>query len=579
MKHPTLTRQVNWAQSFNVRGWPEKILVGPNVDSSTAPNNNNVLFSLYYPPKTSTPSEVPGYENNGNIQRIIRRWRETAGATERQRDFAYEYDRLNRLSEFTLSGSDTAGGVYTYNMDLYGNITGVAAATGDPKLPTGVTLSVDETSNQLESVGTSTMSYDVLGNQVTQTGPEGQALALVYLDQGHIRKVKNSAGTVLYRYYYDADGKRRIKAQADAAGVTSVANNCSYSFYEGEELICQFDRGTQMVADPVHPELPDMAYYGDTFLLLDHLGSTRAELEFAEVSGSIVPRIAQPYDYMPYGERIGDTEPTDERKLFTGKPRDNENRLDSFGARFFSNQLSRWISPDQPFNDNKDDNPQSWNLFSYVGNNPINFEDIDGFLKRDKSGRLWRTPTFTTMMGFANAEDAMTKTAAAIYTLKTDLGTEIPAYQNNFSKEFPEYNTNCHGLTFADGQFWINPPQARTILNDEYNEVDPSANQTPQAGDAAVFEDEKGNPIHSMTVSGVDDQGNVTEVVGLGGVQTEAHSANPQEELRRFSSRGAKVIKYYRKKSPDPHQLTPEQKRVFKKPEPSQPKKTKKSNP
>jgi hypothetical protein len=270
------------------------------------------------------------------------------------------------LEKFTLSGTDTAGGVYTYDMDLYGNITGVAAATGDSKLPAGVTLSVDATSNQLESVGAAAMDYDVLGNQVTQTGPAGQPLALVYLDQGHIRKVKDgTTGTVLYRYYYDADGKRRIKAQADAAGVTSIENNCSYSFYEGEELICQFDRGTQMVADPDHPELPDMAYYGDTFLLLDHLGSTRAELEFAEVSGSIVPKIAQSYDYMPYGERIGETDPTDEQKLFTGKPREGEMGLDIFGPRNLNFNLCRWMSPDQLFADNQIENPQSWNLFLF----------------------------------------------------------------------------------------------------------------------------------------------------------------------------------------------------------------------
>lgn len=67
---PPYTRQVNWAQSFNARGWPEKILVGANVQPASAPTDNNVLFSLFYPPRTSDPNFVPGYENNGNIKEM-----------------------------------------------------------------------------------------------------------------------------------------------------------------------------------------------------------------------------------------------------------------------------------------------------------------------------------------------------------------------------------------------------------------------------------------------------------------------------------------------------------------------------
>jgi hypothetical protein len=163
------------------------------------------------------------------------------------------------------------------------------------------------------AVGTTTIGYDVLGNQVNQVGPEGQALSLVYLDQGHIRKVKDTqTGLVLYRYYYDADGKRRIKAQADANGVTSITDDSSFSFYEGEELICQLDRGAQRVEDPHHAGQPDPTYYGDAYLLLDHLGSTRARLVLDTAGGSLTPRIARIFDYMPYGELMGDSEPEDE---------------------------------------------------------------------------------------------------------------------------------------------------------------------------------------------------------------------------------------------------------------------------
>ena len=52
--------------------------------------------------------------------------------------------------------------------------------------------------------------HDVAGNLLESTAA-GANQKLAYLDQGHIREVRDGADALLYRYYYDADGKRRIK--------------------------------------------------------------------------------------------------------------------------------------------------------------------------------------------------------------------------------------------------------------------------------------------------------------------------------------------------------------------------------
>jgi RHS repeat-associated protein len=68
------------------------------------------------------------------------------------------------------------------------------------------------------------------------------------------------------------------------------------------------------------------------------------------------------------------------RSRSTGKERDTESGLDYFGARYYGSSMGRWMSPDA--NDNGDysdsSNPQSWNLYSYVLNNPLTHTDADG---------------------------------------------------------------------------------------------------------------------------------------------------------------------------------------------------------
>src|SRR4030095_13936282 len=63
---------------------------------------------------------------------------------------------------------------------------------------------------------------------------------------------------------------------------------------------------------------------------------------------------------------------------FTGKERDSETRLDYFGARYYSAAQGRFISADAPFADQHSEDPQSWNLYSYVRNKPLTTYDPDG---------------------------------------------------------------------------------------------------------------------------------------------------------------------------------------------------------
>jgi RHS repeat-associated protein len=111
------------------------------------------------------------------------------------------------------------------------------------------------------------------------------------------------------------------------------------------------------------------------FYLGDHLGT--AQMEFS--SGGWPVWQGQ---FAPYGQEL-DTQTTQNHYKFTGKERDAESGLDYFGARYYSSNMGRWMSPDWadkpeavPYSDLHD--PQSLNLYGYVRNNPLSRADADG---------------------------------------------------------------------------------------------------------------------------------------------------------------------------------------------------------
>jgi len=84
------------------------------------------------------------------------------------------------------------------------------------------------------------------------------------------------------------------------------------------------------------------------------------------------------------------------RYKFTGKERDAESGLDMFGARYYGSSLGRFMTPDWapgavaiPYASLG--NPQSLNLYSYVGNNPTSRTDPTGHCTVDgeKHGFWW----------------------------------------------------------------------------------------------------------------------------------------------------------------------------------------------
>src|SRR5215467_12437920 len=146
-----------------------------------------------------------------------------------------------------------------------------------------------------------------------------------------------------------------VIAESDLAGTLKS----EYVFFDGERVARKDFPGNTV------------AYY-----FSDHLKTASV---ITDASGAITAES----DYYPWGGELQFVANDSNDYKFTGKKRDTETGLDYFGARYYSNGLGRWVSADWsaapvpvPYADFGD--PQTLNLYQFVGGNPASRADADG---------------------------------------------------------------------------------------------------------------------------------------------------------------------------------------------------------
>ncbi len=100
----------------------------------------------------------------------------------------------------------------------------------------------------------------------------------------------------------------------------------------------------------------------------------------------------------------------------TGKERDTESGNDYFGARYYNSNTGRFLSPDWSA---KEDpvpyaslaNPQTLNLYAYVGNNPLDRVDVDGHFTGDHAFSDYFATDFKAAMNQAYQMDVAAASA------------------------------------------------------------------------------------------------------------------------------------------------------------------------
>lgn len=117
---------------------------------------------------------------------------------------------------------------------------------------------------------------------------------------------------------------------------------------------------------------------------LDHLGTTRV---ISNHLGNAINE--EPYQYFPFGDEATAAPPADEKLRFTGHQRDTSDpfQLDYMHARYYfrGGSAGKFMSVD-PGRDWDPQEPQSWNSYAYVRNNPVGATDPTGRCSSPKIG-------------------------------------------------------------------------------------------------------------------------------------------------------------------------------------------------
>lgn len=260
----------------------------------------------------------------------------------------YGYDDLSRVA------SVNCGAIWGQNFsyDAFGNIT-KNVPSGSAGLIFNPTYNSE---NQISSLPGGSPQYDANGNFLRDN-----LNTYTWDNFGDLATVNNGSTTVTA--VYDALG-HQVQNTADGEFVWGPVGQ-SFLTIENGQTLSQANIPLLGGAS-AHWGSSGLVFYRFT----DHLGSARVD---TTPNGAFFSANS----YAPFGEQYATSGAGD--GAFTGKQQNTIAGLYDFPLRRLSFSQGRWISPDPAGVAAVDPtNPQSWNRYAYVANNPLSYVDPDG---------------------------------------------------------------------------------------------------------------------------------------------------------------------------------------------------------
>jgi len=242
--------------------------------------------------------------------------------------------------------------------------------------------------NRLATIGTQSVQYDAAGNLV-QDGTGTGSKSYQWDAEGRMTSVSVS-GLSSATFSYKALGQR----------VEKNLNNGTYTEYVYDaagNVIGTFNRAVWLeLFMPLGGRI--FAKYASAITYFMHANPLGTSLEVTDNIGTLV----QDLTYYPHGTRAVyvNTGIIDERFASLSE-RDPESYLDWTANRVHDPTLMRWLSPDPSgVKAVSLTDPQTWNMYAYVRNNPMTLTDPSGLEAKsppqvDLGGELTPDPPST----------------------------------------------------------------------------------------------------------------------------------------------------------------------------------------
>lgn len=275
------------------------------------------------------------------------------------------YDNLHRVKNYSgLSGD------YTY--DAVGNITYNREGDGGT-YPNGSSYTYGATPRKQATTSAygQTALYDKCGNMIVRHGTTGPQ-ALDYDSENRLARF-SQAGSLIVEFGYATDGTRLWKRVNQDASQLQVwiggiyeekGGKTLFHVFAGGQRICTFEAGSPL-AGGGDPSKVGYYYHQDQLTSSSALSdSTGAQKEINV--------------WYPFG-RAQTASLQSSFKVsnrFTGQVSDDETGLYYYVARYYDPELGRFIQADTIIPDFGD--PQSYNRYCYVRNNPLRYTDPSG---------------------------------------------------------------------------------------------------------------------------------------------------------------------------------------------------------
>ncbi|MFN0140404.1 MAG: RHS repeat domain-containing protein [Pyrinomonadaceae bacterium] len=334
--------------SFNSRLQPVQLGLGASVADTGLWKVNFDYGELL------TNGTVDSVKNNGNIAK------QTLTVPGTNFVQAYKYDPLNRLTEAKETTGTTQNWIQNWSYDIYGNRTSFNQTIGNTT--TNTTPSVNALTNRFNTG--QGFGYDANGNVIqdvdSMTTHSRQFTFNGDNKQTQVKDVTNN-NQVVGTYYYDGEGKR-VKKVTDTETTVFI--------YSLGRIVAEYS--TQLSSSPsVNYTTTD--HLGSPRIITDQLGQVKARRDFMPFGEDIYVGVGARSTTLNYGSSNDDV-----RQKFTGYQKDSETSLDFAEARMYENRFGRFTAIDPLLASGKSANPQTFNRFLYVRNNPINLIDPSG---------------------------------------------------------------------------------------------------------------------------------------------------------------------------------------------------------